>query len=205
MRAAPQKRCHAHAPHLLAQRFGQDAIERDRIGRMRHAIGRPHRADAGCEQRVDQFRRKQRVGDDGVDRRGAGGAQRLGAGVKCRPRIRCRRPAAPADRQTAPDRQSRSRPSGRRGRSCARPRDRARAGRARSSTQGRDSSSGPTTTVAGSRPSRAASQRPPASAERSSASIPGNTRRYAGAMQMGIDRDDAVETLRQQPADRPSG
>ena len=154
-------------------------------------------------KRAHQLRRKQRMGDDGVDGRGAGGrAAPWRRRSACRPTRRCRRPAAPAGRRTAPDRRKRSRPSGRRGASCARPRAPGRAGRRDRCTQGRDSSSGPTTTVAGSMPAARSASAIAGIAERLSASMPGKTSsNVLRAMQMRIDRDDAVDSARQQPAD----
>ena len=107
------------ARHLLAQCVGQDAIERDRIGRMRHAVGgRIERMPAANKVRTSSGGNSAWVTTASIGG-GAGGAQRLGAGDQ-----RAARGHDVVDQQhrTAGeqrrDRQRRSRPSGRRGASC---------------------------------------------------------------------------------------
>ena len=88
MRAAPQNRMvtlmwsspRNGVADLAAQGGREDIVERDRIGRMRHAVGRTDRANAGVDECGRHLRWKQRMRDDGVDRGGAGGRERLGAG-----------------------------------------------------------------------------------------------------------------------------
>ena len=70
----------ASAADFTAQRRRQGGIERNRVGGMRHAVRRADRC--GCQRsinRVAQFRGKQRMGDDRIDRRRARGNQDLGA------------------------------------------------------------------------------------------------------------------------------
>ena len=73
---------------------------------------------------------------------------------------------------------------------------------ARSPTQACDSSSGPTTTVLGSKPPARKPSAIAGMADKLSASMPGKHRvNVFGAMQMGVDGDDPVHRARQQPAD----
>ena len=204
VRAAPQKRrVTLMRPISLRSASARIRIERDGVGRMRHAVGGIDRADAGREEGVRQFRRKQRMGDDGIDRGRAGRAQRLGAGDQRAARgddivDQQRRPAVEQRRIG----EMRSRPNGRRAASCARPRVRAPSRPARSATQGRDSSSGPTTTVRGSTPIARRVSAIAGTAERSSASMPGKTSSICSVRcRCASTVIDAVERVREQVAD----
>ena len=56
---------------FVAQGGCEHAIERDRIGWVRHAVGRTDGANAGANEFFSCVRRKQRMGNDSVDRCGA--------------------------------------------------------------------------------------------------------------------------------------
>ena len=83
MRAAPQNRrvtLMARSRGFLPQRRGENAVERDGIGRMRHTGRGADRAQSRAQEAFRHVRRKQRVRDNGVDDSGAGSSKRFDAG-----------------------------------------------------------------------------------------------------------------------------
>ena len=105
MRAAPQNRmvtlmgCLRTYASIRLQGVGEQIVEHNGVGGVRHAVGRTDRANAGRDiSRASRFR-KQRMRDDGIDRRRAGSVRALAQAIMVPPdetissTIRAGRPA----------------------------------------------------------------------------------------------------------------